>query len=131
MIDLGDGFNLVMRKISSVQSHYINAHVTDRLTCCLHIWRHIFSDGTLSTNISMLTNPCKLLHATQSANDSIVTYLHMTRQLNSIGKDHMIAYNAIVRYVRISHQQTIAANNRFPFIFCTTIYGYTFPYGSM
>src|SRR3954465_11497766 len=55
----------------------------------------------------------------------------MTGKLNTIGKDHMITNNAIVRNVRVSHQQTIAANLSLPLVFCTPVDSYTFPDGGI
>src|SRR5687768_15203193 len=99
MIYLRNGLNLMMRKIPPVQPYHIYAHITYRFPCCFYKRRDVFPNGTLPTNICMLTDACKLLYAAKSADNGEVTYFNMSCKLHTICKDHVVAYHTIVCYM--------------------------------
>jgi CMP-2-keto-3-deoxyoctulosonic acid synthetase len=58
----------------------------------------------------MPANSNKLLHANEPFQDSIVFNFNMAGKVYIIGKDDVIPQNAIVRYMRVRHQQIMRSH---------------------
>ncbi|MNV90717.1 hypothetical protein D3C71_1851270 [compost metagenome] len=67
----------------------------------------------------------KLMNRHQSGQNHIVSNGNMPSKGCAVRKDTMIANLTVMRDVRISLDQAIAANHRLPFIFCTSVDGHT------
>ena len=59
----------------------------------------------------------------------MIAYSNMPCKLYSVGQYYIVANNTIVSKMRISHQQTIIANNSFVFVFGAAVDGNTFADG--
>jgi hypothetical protein len=77
----------------------------------------------------MRSNLYKLVNGRKSRNNRPITNLNVACKGDGVYKDDVVAYNAIVRYVHIRHDQTIASNNGLTKCFGSAINSYTFTYG--
>src|SRR5688572_6637733 len=118
-------------KSSSFKSYTVNSHERKWFTCCLGIGRNIFSYTCLTSNKTMCTNPDELRNTHISFQDSPVFDGDMTRQVDGVGKNYIIANDAIVCNMHISHQKTIISNHSFAQSQCAFVNSYHFTDGTI
>jgi hypothetical protein len=79
----------------------------------------------------MRTYAGKLVRTGHTANDGVVAYFHMAGQLYRVGKYYVVAQDAVVRNMGISHQQAVAAYYSLHFILSAPVYRYTLTDGGI
>ena len=55
------------------------------------------------------TQAAELVHHREAAQNNPVVYVHMTRQLRTVGKNSVIAHLAIVRQMDLGHDPVVVA----------------------
>jgi hypothetical protein len=60
----------------------------------------------------------------QTADDYPISNFHVSAQGNAVCHDHVVADNAVMRYVRVSHEKTIAPNGCLAALDCSAIERY-------
>jgi hypothetical protein len=73
--------------------------------------RHILNNNRSSRNHRHIANAAELMNARDTTNHGAVVDLHMTRQLNRIGKNVVVTDQAVVSNMRVRHKQIVIADD--------------------
>src|SRR5687768_14283496 len=102
MINARNGIDLVLGKMPALQPNNVQSHVRHGFPGGFNVGWYIFSDDTMPGNVGMRSDARKLVGTCKPADDGIIADLHVSCQLYTIGKDHMITDDAVVRDMRVS-----------------------------
>ncbi|BBG29519.1 predicted integral membrane protein [Zymobacter palmae] len=112
---------------TSTQPFRIDAVRMSRVAIDHDKGRNVLSNDRAATTHGMRTNVTELMHGGQPTQDSMITNGDMPAQRGLVGHDAVIANNAVVCYVRVGHEQVVAADTRQRLILNrTSVHGNTF-----
>ena len=105
MVNLADSF---LADASSLQSDGIHPEsVRVAFGGSLRKWQHILRDRRSSADIGVCANSYELVHRTEGPHHGPILHRDMPPKSRSIGHDDMVANDAIMRDVRVGHEERV------------------------
>ncbi len=74
----------------------------------------------------MRTQVAELVDKRPSADNGKIIDLHLSGNLGSVGDNHIVSYNTVMRHMWIRHYKAIGTYLCHTFRSCATVYGYAF-----
>ena len=74
--------------------------------------RHVLQHARSAANHSVRPDPDELMNTGLPAYNRMIVNMHVTAQSDVVGKNRVVADNAVVRYMRIGHQKVTASHDR-------------------
>src|SRR6185312_4369675 len=121
-------FDRLLRKAAPLQTHAVGAeHLHFRLVARQRVGHHILLDHAIRSDESVLADAAELMDAAEGSHIRPVVDDDVACQPDAVPEDHVIPDHAIVRDVRVSHEQIVIADlgQQSPAL-CTAMYGHKF-----
>ena len=77
-----------------------------------HVGRHVARDRRVVGDEGMRADLAELVHAGEAAHDHPVAELHVPAERGVVGHHDVVAELAVVRHVRVGHEQVVVADAR-------------------
>src|SRR5262249_12600334 len=97
---------------TALEPDRVDAREPRRTARGLHVRRDVLGDARSSADHGVAADPRELVDHAPTANDRPVLHRDVAGELNDVGEDDVIAEVAVVRDVRVGHEQTVPAHAR-------------------
>jgi len=115
-------------EVSAAQPHAVQSGITHGIVVHGDIGRNVLPyEGTaLNHDVRSYVRP--LMHCGMTSYDSPVAHLDFARERYAVGENAVIAHHVVVRYVDVSHQQVVVADDGLAARCRSAAYGHVFAY---
>src|SRR5690554_4852060 len=76
-----------------------------------HVGRNILQHHRTGAAHDMGTDMAELMYCRKTAQNGMITHMHMPGQRRIVGQDHMVTDDTVMCHVRIGHQQIVTADS--------------------
>jgi len=104
--------DLLRGKTTAPKSDQIQPHNPRRHAVNGDVRRHVLVDVRLPANHAVAANAAELVDAHAARKVGVVPYGDVPGQHHVVRDDGVVAHLAVVRYVRVDHEQVLVANHR-------------------
>lgn len=102
--------NLLIGEVATAKTDGVDSGIGDRFATSLHIGWNILVDESTTLHHHMLSDVGELVNERSTANDCVIVDNDLTSHLHGIRHDYIVANNAVVCHMAISHNETVAAD---------------------
>jgi hypothetical protein len=116
-------------KATALETTVVHTHIADGVSAGQHVGGHVFAYHTPTGHHAVLANAAKLVDGHHTAYDGVLVYVHVPGYVHGIGYDGIFANDAVMRHVRVGHDEHIGLYHGLVAIGRAAVNGYIFAYG--
>jgi hypothetical protein len=128
-VNIEDMVDAFYAEPSSFEADRVNAGIAERVSSGLDKGGHVFAYQGAAADKSMLPEVYELVNGAHAADDGIIANHHMTGHLGIVTENTVIANNAVVRNVAVSHDQAVVSHLCGPTVAAAAVNGHKFTDG--
>src|SRR5690606_6437810 len=112
-VDLLDFADLFRSKSTATKSYRVDTCIGEGFTCCLHVWRYVFTNERASRDHDVGADLHELVECACPTDYGPVVNFNVACELNCVNKYAIVTDDAVVSDVDICHQEAVLANHGF------------------